>query len=301
MKEKFDCKLLYSDTDSFLHQIFTDDLFGTIAQSQELRSLFDFSNFSKNHLLFDDSRKRVTLLMKDEFGGEVLEEFVGLKPKLYSVTTASGKALAFHTTECSNYMLYISGAHKQSAKGITKHAQRSLQHQKYKEVLSRKNIVRSINTRIHSKNHNIHTIRVNKVSLSCFDDKRFIFGNGITTLPYGHHLLRESVFERKIEKDLEWGDTLWEEEIESEIESVIETVEGGGFVPTFSPPDPGFNQREYSESELESNGLDSDSTYPYSESPPRCEYILDEAVESDSETPPPRKRRKRIIYISDWE
>ncbi len=48
---------------------------------------------------------------------------------------------------------------------------------------------------------------------------------------------------------------------------MIETVEGGGFVPTFSPPDPGFNQREYSESELESNGLDSDSTYPYSETP----------------------------------
>ncbi len=62
--------------------------------------------------------------MKDEFGGEVLEEFVGLIPKINSVTAASGKALAFHTTECSNSMLYISRAHKQSAKGITKRAQR---------------------------------------------------------------------------------------------------------------------------------------------------------------------------------
>ncbi len=70
--------------------------------------------------------------MKDKFGGEVPEQFVGLKPKLYSVTTGSGKALALHTTECSNCVLYISGAHKQSSKGITKHAQPSLQHEKCK-------------------------------------------------------------------------------------------------------------------------------------------------------------------------
>ena len=39
---------------------------------------------------------------------------------------------------------------------------------------------------IKSKNHNIGTYEDNKISISCFDDKRFILENGINTLAYGH-------------------------------------------------------------------------------------------------------------------
>ena len=39
---------------------------------------------------------------------------------------------------------------------------------------------------IKSKNHNIGTYEINKISLSCFDDKRYILKNGINTLAYGH-------------------------------------------------------------------------------------------------------------------
>ena len=40
--------------------------------------------------------------------------------------------------------------------------------------------------RIGSKNHNLGTYETNKISLSCFDDKRYILKNGINTLAYGH-------------------------------------------------------------------------------------------------------------------
>ena len=39
---------------------------------------------------------------------------------------------------------------------------------------------------IGSKNHNLGTYETNKISSSCFDDKRYILKNGINTLPYGH-------------------------------------------------------------------------------------------------------------------
>ena len=39
---------------------------------------------------------------------------------------------------------------------------------------------------IKPKNPNLGTYETNKISLSCFDDKRYILKNGINTLAYGH-------------------------------------------------------------------------------------------------------------------
>ena len=46
--------------------------------------MFDFSNYSIKSKYYDDSNKLVIGKMKDETGGVAIEEFVGLKPKLYS-------------------------------------------------------------------------------------------------------------------------------------------------------------------------------------------------------------------------
>ena len=40
--------------------------------------------------------------------------------------------------------------------------------------------------RIQSKLHKIRTYDVCKISLSCFDDKRYILGDGINNLAYFH-------------------------------------------------------------------------------------------------------------------
>ena len=45
--------------------------------------MFDFSNYSTNSKCYDYSNKLVIGRMKDEAGGVVIEEFVGLKPKMY--------------------------------------------------------------------------------------------------------------------------------------------------------------------------------------------------------------------------
>ena len=40
---------------------------------------------------------------------------------------------------------------------------------------------------IRSQDHKLYSYEINKVSLSCFDDKRYIHEDGITSYAYGHH------------------------------------------------------------------------------------------------------------------
>ena len=50
-----------------------------------MKDLLDVSNYSKNSKFFDETNKKVIGKMKDEFGGVIVIEFVGLKSKMYSV------------------------------------------------------------------------------------------------------------------------------------------------------------------------------------------------------------------------
>ena len=54
-----------------------------------------------------------------------------------------------------------------------------------------KQIARHKMRRIQSKKHKIETYEINKISLSCFDDKRFILDDGIHTLAYFHKDLKK--------------------------------------------------------------------------------------------------------------
>ena len=60
----------------------------------------------------------------------------------------------------------------------------SIEFKEYKNVLFNKKIIRHKMKRIQSKLHKIGTCDVCKISLSCFDDKRYISNDGITTFAY---------------------------------------------------------------------------------------------------------------------
>ena len=78
-------------------------------------------------------------------------------------------------------------------------------HELYKQTLLGGEVVRLLNTRIASSNHRLHTIVVNKKSLSGYDDKRFILSDQVSTLPYGHNSLREDMFYKTILDEPDWG------------------------------------------------------------------------------------------------
>ena len=87
-KSKFDAKLLFTDTDSFVYEIKTEDVYEDFYGD---KNLFDFSDYPLNSKFFDPVNKKVIGKMKDEFKGKIISEFVGLKSKMYSFISVDNK------------------------------------------------------------------------------------------------------------------------------------------------------------------------------------------------------------------
>ena len=62
----------------------------------------------------------------------------------------------------------------------------AIEFDKFKDVLFNKKIIRHKMKRIQSKKHKLGTYEIDKISLSCFDDKRYVLDGGIYTLSYCH-------------------------------------------------------------------------------------------------------------------
>ena len=160
-------KLLFTDTDSLCYEIETDDFFADIAG--DVKELFDTSNFEKNHPSgIQGKNKKVPGMMKDEAGGKIIEEFVGLRSKLYSYKMFEGKE-------------------EKKCKGIKKVVvKKQISFEDYKEcLLSKQPQMRKMNV-IRSHQHEIFSETVNKIALAADDDKRIILDDGISTLALGN-------------------------------------------------------------------------------------------------------------------
>ena len=67
----------------------------------------------------------------------------------------------------------------------------SINFSEYEDVLFNKKIIRHKWKELKVKKHKIGTYDVNKTSLSCFDDKRYILNDGITTSAYFNKDLKD--------------------------------------------------------------------------------------------------------------
>ena len=114
--------------------------------------------------------------MKDELGRVIVVEFVGLKSKMYSMKKIDGKKY-------------------NTAKGVSI----TTEFGKFKDVLFNKKIIRHKMKIIQSKKHKLGTYEIDKISLSCFEDKRYVLDDGIRTLAYFHKDSLTSC--REIKKD----------------------------------------------------------------------------------------------------
>ena len=80
IKKNFVSELLFTDTDSLTYEIKSKDVH---EEFFKWKDLFDFSNYSKDSKLFNEANKKVIGKIKDEVGGVIIIEFVGLKSKMY--------------------------------------------------------------------------------------------------------------------------------------------------------------------------------------------------------------------------
>ena len=84
-------------------------------------------------------------------------------------------------------MKNIDGKESNKAKGVNI----ATEFNKFKDTLFNKKIIRYKMRRIQSKRHKMGTHEINKISLSCFDDKRLVLNNGIYTLAYFYKDLKK--------------------------------------------------------------------------------------------------------------
>lgn len=79
---------------------------------------------------------------------------------------------------------------RKTAKGIKKNVIKNIKHENYKDTLFNNKQMHHKMKTIRSQNHQLGSYEINKVSLSCFDDKRYILDNGHESYAYGHYLIK---------------------------------------------------------------------------------------------------------------
>ena len=158
-------RLLFTDTDSLTYEIEAEDVYQDFWNDKDK---FDNSDYPESSQYFDKENKKVIGKFKDEAAGVPICEFVGLRSKMYSYIKDNNKG-------------------GKTAKGIKKNViKEDIKHEDYKDTLfNNREMYHKMKT-IRSENHELGSYEINKVSLSCFDDKRYIHKDGKTSYAYGH-------------------------------------------------------------------------------------------------------------------
>lgn len=174
-------KLCFTDTDSLCYEVKTENVFLDMFRDKHL---FDLSNYPIDHPCHDSSNQKAPGFFKDEVGGEVISEFVGLRAKMYSFSYAVKQTVTLDNAR----IIYNVMKDKQIAKGIAKATiKHDLHHDMYSKCLFDENTKMCEMNCIRSEKHQLGVFTINKRGLSAFDDKRYVLPNGCDTLAFGHH------------------------------------------------------------------------------------------------------------------
>ena len=133
IKKEFNVVLLFTDTDSLTYEIKSENVY---KEFYKWKDLFDFSNYSKDSTFYADTNKKVIGKMKDEYGGAIIDQFIGLKSKMYSIKK-------------------INGSESSATKGVNI----ATEFNKFKNVLFNKKVIRHKMKRIQAKKHKMKLIK----------------------------------------------------------------------------------------------------------------------------------------------
>ncbi|XP_074026512.1 uncharacterized protein [Leptinotarsa decemlineata] len=166
IKQQFgeDASLLYTDTDSLILKVNTDNFYEFIKNNI---SKFDTSNYKIGNQFNIPVTKSVLGNFKDEFPNDPIISFYGTGAKAYYVKSVDGEL--------------------KKAKGVKRSViKNELTCEDYEKIIEEGGMIfRKMNS-FRSVLHDIYTELKNKVALSYHDDKRFIIPNTTRTLPWGH-------------------------------------------------------------------------------------------------------------------
>ena len=176
LKRKYanQCRLLRTDTDSFLFEVQTPDFYKTMKQDSQY---FDLSGYPKDSPFYSSTNHKVPGVFKDEMNGKIIKKFRGLRSKMYAI---------LYQEEGENEV------EMKKAKGIAKASiEHKLHFDMYESALFDKTELMTTMDLIQSHSHTIYSETVRKKTLSAFDDKRYLLNDGVSSLAYGHFILKE--------------------------------------------------------------------------------------------------------------
>ena len=157
-------RLLFTDTDSLMYELKTDDFYKDI--KDDIKARFDTSDYPPDHKsgIQTGLNKKVIGMFKDEVAGRQITHFVGLRSKMYSFKI-----------EESNIVKKLKGIKKTVIK-------KQIEFEDYFDCLKTgKKQMRNMNI-IKSESHEIYSKEVNKLALSSDDDKRILCKDKVKTL-----------------------------------------------------------------------------------------------------------------------
>ena len=166
----------------------------------------DTSNYPRDHPLYSDAHKAELGFYKDEGEGSVYEEFVLLRPKLYSMKCKDRVAL-----------------NKIKCKGIAKRNVKKFTHEDYLRCCFHQTVRKEVVRNLQSESHVVFTQEKTKVALTSCDDKYF-WVNNIKNVPYGYHMiprLAEYDIPNFIPPQFEYVDRRVDDEMDDIIEFVV--------------------------------------------------------------------------------
>ncbi|KAB0790736.1 hypothetical protein PPYR_15666 [Photinus pyralis] len=156
--------LLYTDTDSLVLEIFTDNFYEDMISHLDR---FDTSKFPVNNLHGVPRNISVVGKMRDEYSGVPISSFYGAGAKSYCVNVGD------HVDK--------------KAKGVKKYVIKNcLKEDDYKKVVEEGGVIIKKMSGFRSHLHTMYTEMRNKIALSSTDDKRYVIPGTVKTLAWGH-------------------------------------------------------------------------------------------------------------------
>ena len=194
MKVKYpEALMMKTDTDSLLYYVKTDDIYKDFKNDVSIQKEMEFSNYPKNHFLYNCDRKKQVGLFQDEcVDGKllVISEYIGLRAKSYA------NKLYCVEEECYE--------EKKKSKGVSsKHLKKRIDFEDYKQCLLEDKVIslgKATDTgkfaeKIYSFiSHNLTTFSVeqSKIALNSKDDKRVpMKENKFNTYAIGHYKIQK--------------------------------------------------------------------------------------------------------------
>ena len=215
LKNKYNNKvgLIYTDTDSFIIQVETDNIYKNMLEN---KNLYDFSDYPINHPNYDITNKKVLMKYKDVLNSKIITEFIGLKSKMNSFEYIDNSIIIKKCNKCEksivlkcnevykceydeynniiinendkiivlkydeyNNIVVNNNIHKGIKKSI------SLKHEEYKRSLYKEELIYKEFYNLQLNKQNIYLDKIKKIALNSFESKRHWIDN-IYSLPYSY-------------------------------------------------------------------------------------------------------------------